>query len=113
VLEETIAVINGNDLDNLLVGTANDDEINGFGGNDSLIGGAGNDSLSGGPGADRADYSSDPAPITVTFTGAISATVLDGYGGSDTLTDIEFVLGSQFNDTFTGSVGSRNVFIGL
>ena len=39
--------------------------------------------------------------------------MLDGYGGSDTLTDVEFVLGSQFNDTFTGSVGSRNVFIGL
>jgi Ca2+-binding RTX toxin-like protein len=106
-------IINGNDLDNLLVGTANDDEINGFGGNDTLIGGAGSDSLSGGPGADRAHYSTDPAAITVTFTGATSATVLDGYGGTDTLTDIEFVLGSQINDTFTGSVGSRNVFIGL
>lgn len=106
-------IINGDDLDNLLVGTANDDEINGFGGNDTLIGGAGNDSLSGGPGADRADYSTDPAAITVTFTGATSATVLDGYGGTDILTDIEFVLGSQFNDTFTGSVGSRNVFVGL
>src|SRR5262245_51461030 len=105
-------IINGDDLDNTLVGTPDQDEINGFGGNDTLIGAAGSDSLSGGPGIDRADYRTDPAAITVTFTGATSATVLDGYGGTDTLTGIELVLGSGFNDTFTGSVGSRNVFIG-
>ncbi len=49
----TMAIINGNELDNWLDGAADADTINGFGGNDRLRGGAGNDVLDGGGGNDR------------------------------------------------------------
>lgn len=42
----------GDDLDNVLQGTADDDTIFGFGGNDQLWGKGGNDTLWGGPGND-------------------------------------------------------------
>jgi Ca2+-binding RTX toxin-like protein len=108
-----VKVIKGNPKDNNLVGTELSDEIRGLGGNDTLSGLGGNDLLDGGDGTDRASYQGDPAGIVVTFTGATSATVQDGYGNTDTLTSIEEVFGSQFADTFNGSDGARNVFIGL
>ena len=47
-----MAIINGNNLANVLLGTNAADTINGFAGNDVLIGLAGNDILNGGLGAD-------------------------------------------------------------
>lgn len=47
-----MAVINGDDLDNDLLGGAEDDVLNGFGGADTLDGGAGRDVLNGGAGDD-------------------------------------------------------------
>ena len=47
-----MAVINGNNLNNVLLGTPFNDSINGFGGADILQGFNGNDFLNGGTGAD-------------------------------------------------------------
>lgn len=47
-----MAVINGDDNPNGLVGTFLDDTLNGLGGNDTLVGFPGNDTLDGGTGAD-------------------------------------------------------------
>ncbi|WP_416670971.1 calcium-binding protein [Egbenema bharatensis] len=47
-----MAIINGNEANNNLVGTPADDQINGLGGHDTLIGGAGDDTLAGGDGYD-------------------------------------------------------------
>lgn len=47
-----MAVINGDDLDNILLGGAGDDVLNGFAGADTLDGGAGRDLLDGGAGDD-------------------------------------------------------------
>ncbi len=44
--------IEGNNLDNILIGLAGNDQILGLNGNDILLGGAGNDLLSGGAGRD-------------------------------------------------------------
>lgn len=48
-----MAIINGNDTANTLIGTTSADTINGLGGNDTLQGNAGNDILDGGTGSDR------------------------------------------------------------
>jgi Ca2+-binding RTX toxin-like protein len=47
-----MAIINGDDLDNVLIGTNGSDTIRGLIGNDVLFGLAGHDLLRGGPGAD-------------------------------------------------------------
>src|SRR6056297_490576 len=47
-----MAVLTGDNTDNLLIGGPDNDTIDGFGGNDTLEGGAGTDDLRGGTGAD-------------------------------------------------------------
>src|SRR5262245_8780103 len=49
---EDMATITGNDLNNVLTGTAGADRLNGLGGHDTLKGGLGNDVLIGGTGND-------------------------------------------------------------
>jgi Ca2+-binding RTX toxin-like protein len=66
-------------------------------------GGAGNDTIDGGTGYDRADYTTALAAATVTLGGTGNGTALDGQGGTDTLTNVEAVRGSSFNDRLTGS----------
>src|SRR2546427_36433 len=95
----------GDNDNNLLVGTLGDDSILGEGGNDTLIGGpgndtlaggAGNDSLAGGSGQNVADYSGDSAGISAVLG---AGTVTDGSGGHDTLASIGEIVGSNFADT--------------
>lgn len=47
-----MAIINGDNQNNILTGTSSNDQIYGFGGDDELIGGDGNDYLDGGEGND-------------------------------------------------------------
>ena len=46
--EKHMAIIDGNDLNNILFGTAADDIINGLGGHDTINGAGGNDFIAGG-----------------------------------------------------------------
>ena len=48
----------------------------------------------------EADYSQDPAGVTVNL---VLGTVTDGWGGQDQLINIQAVRGSSFNDSITGS----------
>ena len=50
------ATINGNNADNVLVGTSSADVMNGKGGSDNIYGNGGDDFLDGGAGGDFADY---------------------------------------------------------
>ena len=96
-----MAVINGTNGADTLNGTSGDDEINGLGGNDVIIGSAGADKIDGGAGFDTVDYSASSAGVNVDIR---PGTGLPGTGGDaqgDTLTGIEKVIGSAFNDTFT------------
>jgi VCBS repeat-containing protein len=88
-----------------LVGGAGNDQLFGGLGNDLLWGGAGNDVLNGGDGNDTATYADATATVKVdlTLTGAQTT----GGGGSDTLTGIENVIGSAFNDTIGGNAGDN------
>ena len=122
--------VDGDSLDNILVGTASADVLRGLGGadrlsglggddildggdgddilmggdgDDILIGGLGNDVLAGGAGRDTADYSSAGAAVTVNLaTGRAS-----GGAGLDTLTSIENLVGSVFNDTLIGDANAN------
>ena len=65
-----------------------------------MIGGAGANNLDGGGGDDVVDYSFTPGPVDVDLDAGIAAD--NGFGGSDTLSGIENVFGSAFNDVLTG-----------
>ncbi|GGI24311.1 beta strand repeat-containing protein [Bradyrhizobium guangdongense] len=90
-----------------LVGTAGDDTIQGLAGNDRLQGLAGNDVLDGGPGLDRAVYTDATSGIAVNM----AAGTVTGGSGSDTLLNIEGVVGSDFADTYdsTGFAGDTGI----
>ena len=106
--------------DHILTGTAGDDalvadtgnnELHGEAGNDLLYSGPGNDLLDGGTGIDTASYAHATAGVTVNLgeTGAQNT-----FGaGSDTLTAIENLTGSNFNDSLTGDHNSNIITGGL
>ncbi|MBU0639840.1 MAG: hypothetical protein KKB50_13310, partial [Planctomycetes bacterium] len=81
----------------VLAGSAND-QLTGGDGGDTLRGGAGDDAIDGGAGTDTADYADASSAVTVNL-GTGTAT---GGAGSDTLTNVENVTGSEYNDTITG-----------
>ncbi|MFJ7798854.1 beta strand repeat-containing protein, partial [Pseudomonas sp. NPDC096950] len=110
-----MAVINGTSGTDTLVGTTAADELYGFAGNDSLSGGEGNDLLDGGAGADvlnggngidTASYANSTAGVTVNL---VTGTGLGGDAQGDTLTSIETVIGSAYNDTLTAQTSGHTL----
>jgi Ca2+-binding RTX toxin-like protein len=108
-----LATVTGNSGNNSLSGTSSADLISGLGGNDSLYGGNGNDTLIGGTGADRleggsgtdtADYSGSTAGVTVSLSGGTGS---GGEAQGDTLVSIEYLVGSGFGDSLTGSTSAN------
>lgn len=107
-------MVSGTELDDVLTGDAGDNELDGLGGNDRLsglagadilVGGAGADSLDGGAGlSDLASYYRSTAGVTVNLA---SHSAAGGEAQGDTLTGIEDLEGSGFNDTLTGDGGSN------
>ena len=94
-------VVTGTGGADQLIGNAGDDVLNGWYGNDTLSGGLGNDTLIGGEGLDTATYALAGAGVTVDLriTGAQDT----GGDGIDTLSGIEYLIGSGFGDTLRGS----------
>lgn len=94
--------LTGNGSNNVLSGLAGNDRLLGGNGNDLLNGGAGNDRLNGGAGLDTASYSSATGDVTVDLDlpGVAQNT---GGAGTDTLTSIENLIGSKFNDTLNSA----------
>lgn len=87
-----------------LFGLAGADVLHGGSGADSLNGGPGNDTIDGGDGTDLAMYEAAPSAVTVDLgTGQATG------DGTDTLTSIESVLGSQFADQLTGTAGDNTL----
>ena len=90
----------------LLTGAAN---LTGNSLNNVLYASTGNNVLNGSTGTDTADYSAAGSAVTVSL--AITAAQATGGSGSDTLTAIENLTGSNFNDKLTGNTGN-NLLIG-
>jgi len=95
--------LTGNSDGNNLRGLDGNDILNGGGGGDRLDGGAGNDRLNGGDGSDIADYTDATAGVRVSLLITGPQNTLGA--GTDTLTSIENLLGSNFADTLTGDDG--------
>jgi Ca2+-binding RTX toxin-like protein len=101
-------VLTGDGSANLLMGDAGNDTLSGGAGEDTLVGGAGNDSLVGGDGIDTASYETATAAVNINLaTGGTT-----GGAGTDTLSGIENVIGSGFNDTLTGAASVNNRLAG-
>lgn len=110
-------VLLGNNDDNYLEGREGDDELRGFGGFDELRGGQGNDILDGGSnpfeysGGDRASYRQEHenGGTSGIIADLNTGTVIDTFGDTDTLIDIEEIQGSIFDDTITGAAGDEQL----
>ncbi len=99
--------ITGGDGADFLLGEAGNDTILGGPGDDNVGGLAGNDTLVGGAGTDTALYAFADKGVTVNLATSASS----GGAGSDTLSGLENVTGSPFDDTVFGN-DSPNVLDG-
>ena len=99
-----IEVVVGSGFNDSLTGDGGANTLDGGAGNDSLAGGAGSDSLIGGAGTDTADYSASGSGVTVNLG---TGTALGGDAASDTLSGIENVTGSAYNDNLSGDAGAN------
>ncbi len=98
--------VRGGKGDDNLSGGAGDDLVIGNTGNDVLIADDGNNSYDGSAGFDTIDYSGAKGGVTVDLNGHSAS----GFG-ADTIKGVEGVIGSSFNDVFTGDK-LGNVFDG-
>jgi len=97
----------GDNAANRIDGGLGNDNLDGGQGNDTLVGGLGNDILNGNGGTDQASYAGASGAVTVNLT----TNQASGASGNDTLSNIEDLEGSAFNDVLTGS-NANNTLIG-
>ncbi len=101
--------LRGGDDNDLLFGSDGNDSLYGDRQDDTLSGGLGDDLLDGGLNSDTVDYSSALEAVpgdsngVVVNLGLVSAQVVGADQGTDTLVDIENLMGSDYKDTITGS----------
>ena len=88
----------------ILEGRGGSDILLGGAGDDTLIGGAGADQLDGGEGTDTASYELSAAGVVVSL---VTGTASGGEAEGDSLTAIENVIGSDFDDQITGDDGDN------
>jgi Ca2+-binding RTX toxin-like protein len=101
--------LTGDGGDNILKGGNGADSLYGGSGDDKLDGGAGNDLLDGGSGVNTAVYNDAGSHVTVSLS--IAGAQATGGAGTDTLNNIQNLVGSAFDDTLTGD-GNANVLTG-
>lgn len=99
---ENVTTGAGNDS---LSGDAGGNVLNGGSGNDTLDGAMGNDVLIGGMGIDTATYVSSTLGVSVNLA-LLTAQNTFG-GGTDTLSLIENLIGSRFDDNLAGTVDAN------
>lgn len=95
----------GNDV---LEGREGDDVLTGGAGHDTLVGGVGSDTLIGGEGRDTVSYANAAAAISVDLV--LGGTVGEALG--DVLTDVENVIGSDYDDVISGDIADNELFGG-
>ncbi|NSZ46450.1 calcium-binding protein [Agrobacterium vitis] len=111
---DSIENLTGSSNADKLTGDDGDNVINGGGGNDTLDGGKGADTLQAGGGSDTVTYVNSDAAVNVSLSVVDSHTTGSGSGGDaqgDTYLDIAYVVGSQYDDRFSGK-GSAYDFAG-
>jgi VCBS repeat-containing protein len=104
-------IINAGDGNDVLTAGSGNNELHGGAGNDLLFSGQGNDIVDGGTGVDTASYAHATAGVTVGLSLPGGQNTLGA--GTDTLTGIENLIGSNFNDTLTGDNTNNTINGGL
>jgi Ca2+-binding RTX toxin-like protein len=99
----------GDENGNILVGGPGRDTMDGAGYYDTLYPGRGDDTLDGGPGSDTVVYGDGTATAGVTVDLRLGTAL--GGSGNDTLTSIDAVGGTEFDDVIKGG-GNPNVLAG-
>ena len=89
-----------------LTGSAFDDTLTGDAGPNVLDGRAGADTLDGGEGTDTASYAASDAAITIDLSAGANT---GGHAEGDTLTGIEYLLGSRYADVLAGDAGPNRL----
>jgi Ca2+-binding RTX toxin-like protein len=102
--DDRICLGPGNDV---VQGNDGNDSIDAGPGNNAIDGGAGDDTIVGGPDGDSAFYLDATGPVRADLQTGVSTGQ-----GRDTLSGIENLGGSDYNDTFTGD-GNINVLSGF
>ena len=114
-----IGQIAGTDSDDIIVGNSGNNTLYGYAGNDTLSGGEGNDTFVGGAGNDTIDGGGDEnnaisyidenggAGVTVNLQ---DGTATDTYGDTDTLSNINEVIGTNQADTLVGTDNPANTW---
>lgn len=92
------------ELDDVLSGGDGDDTLEAGTGDSYLEGGAGNDEIRGGSGYDQVTYEESTDGVNVNLATGVAD---DGMGGTDTITGVEMLRGSYFNDSLTGDDGDN------
>ena len=104
-------IVLAGDGDDLVTSNGGNDVLHGEGGDDTLIGssagetfygGTGADDIRGGGGADWARYLDATSGVAVSL---MTGTGTGGEAAGDTLTDVEYLWGSDFDDTLEGDDG--------
>ena len=103
-----VTTINGTSANNVLTGAIGFDIMDGLAGNDTLAGLGGADTLVGGLGIDTATYVASAAGVNVSLMTGLGS---GGDAQGDTLSTIENLTGSNFDDILEGN-GASNVLIG-
>ncbi|AZD71945.1 retention module-containing protein [Pseudomonas chlororaphis] len=104
-------LINAGDGNDVLVAGSGNNILHGDAGNDLLFSGPGNDLLDGGTGNDTASYAHASAGVTVDL--ALLGAQNTGGAGTDILTAIENLVGSNYNDSLTGDSNANIITGGL
>ena len=85
-----------------IFGDTGDDTLEGLGSDDTLNGSQGADSLDGGDGFDTADYSQSGSAVTVRLDLGTGSGAPGSHADGDQLTNIEAIIGSNFDDLIVG-----------
>lgn len=107
-------MLDGGDDDDELNGGSGIDMINGGSGNDLLTGGLGGDMLDGGADFDIVSYANTPLTVGVKILFDANVNQLNGISGEalgDTLKNVEYIIGTQYQDFIEGDNG-QNVLEG-
>ena len=97
------STINGTSGNDTLTGTSGNDTINGLGGNDLFLAGStgGADVIDGGTGSDSIEFKERAtSAVVVDF---VAGTISGGSSGTISFTNIERVVGGNFNDRLSGN----------
>ena len=106
--------ITGDDNANKIWGGAGYDVINAAGGDDFIEGGDGGDTIDGGPGLDTLSYeqSNDRVRVQLDAIAQTSTGNEDGHAEGDRITNIEVIIGSNYDDRIIARGSDANQLFG-